>query len=159
MFKTVLGALAAATLVAAPAAAQTNANFVGPRIEVNGGFGDVDSENLDYGFAVGGDATLSDRVTLGAAVETRNTFDDDAREFGANARLGYAVNPNALVYATGGYSRVQLDHAKDLEGPNAGVGAQLALTNNIYTGLEYRYTRFEDANDRHSLMASFGLRF
>ncbi len=158
MFKTLLAATAAAALFATPALAQT-ANFVGPRVELNAGVLDLDTDNVDYGAALGYDVAVAPRTTLGAELNTSNTFDDNAREFGAAARLGYAVNPNVLLYGKAGYNRLALDHTKDLDGLTVGAGAELALTRNVYTGAEYRYTNFDRGYDRHGVGIKLGVRF
>lgn len=157
MIKTLL--VAAAALVATPAVAQTNANFVGPRIEVNAGSLDVDNDDVSYGAALGFDSALTNNVTLGGEINTANTFDDNARELGAAARLGVAVHPNALVYGRAGYTTIQLDNAKDLDGLDAGAGVELKLNRNLFTGLEYRYGNFDRGYDRHGLVARLGFRF
>lgn len=162
MIKTLISAVAAASLLATPAVAQTNANFVGPRVELNAGVDDVrnakDWNDVTYGAAVGGDVGLGDRVTLGAEAAASNVFNNDGREFGAGLRLGYALTPNVLAYGRAGYSTVDLRH-ENLDGLNIGGGLNFALTHNVYTNLEYRYTDFEHNVGRHGARVGVGIRF
>lgn len=72
------------------------------------------------------------------------------------ARLGYAVQDNFLLYATGGLAlgnvRVSdalpggFSQSKTLTGWTAGVGAEYAFTRNWTALLEYRYTSLQKAS-------------
>lgn len=154
MFKSVLAAFAATTLAASPVAAQ-NANFVGPRVEVNGAINTND--NVDYGAAIGNDFGLGRNAILGVEANTNNSFDRN-REFGAAARLGVAVHPNALVYGKVGYTNLRLP-GDNLDGVSTAGGVELRLNRNLFTGVEYRYTNFDRGYDRHGVAARLGFRF
>jgi outer membrane immunogenic protein len=162
MLKTLISAVAAASLAATPAVAQTNANFTGARVEVNAGFDDVrnahEFNDVTYGVAAGGDVGLGDRFTLGAQAEANNVFDNEGRELGGAVRLGYAITPNLLAYGRAGYSTVDLRH-ENLNGLNVGGGLNLALSRNVYTNLEYRYSDFEHNVGSHGARVGVGLRF
>ena len=171
MFKFLLPALAAAALAATPAAAQqrTNSNFTGPRIEVNAGVEDVTNSrrnfnDVTYGAAIGADGALGDRFTLGGEVSVSNPLDDTGRQFGAAARLGYALDRNVLAFGRVGYTNVDIDGLQNieeanLEGLTLGGGVNFALTPNLYTSVEYRYTDFEHNIGSHGARVGVGLRF
>lgn len=154
--------IAAALGATTPALAQTNANFVGPRIELNAGLDDVqnarDYQDVNYGAAIGYDFPLSDRVTLGAEATAQNVFDSEGREFGAAARLGYAVSPNALLFGRVGYANVDL-RGRNAEGLTVGGGLNFNLTHNAYASVEYRYTDFDHNVGRHGGLVGVGIRF
>ena len=123
--------------VAAPAFAQDNAAFTGPRIEGVVGydiskvgdtedddFGDSD-ESIDgfmygvgvgYDFAIGGavigvEAELSDSTAKEEGREDLGTrFDYGAgRDIYLGARAGILAGPNALLYVKGGYTNASYD--------------------------------------------------
>lgn len=109
------------------------------------------------------------------------------RDWYAGARVGYVVSPNALIYAKGGYTNARfnvvgsdgtttLRESFDTDGWRVGAGAEVALNNNVYTKLEYRYSnygraevdfggdipdsdRFDVDVDRHQIVAGVGYRF
>jgi outer membrane immunogenic protein len=65
------------------------------------------------------------------------------------ARLGYAVTPDILVYGTAGGAAqsVKLEEAGDSDrntmlGWTAGVGTDVAVTDQVFGRVEYRYTDF-----------------
>jgi outer membrane immunogenic protein len=158
-----LAALAAGTaLVATPAFAQTNANFIGPRIEVNAGVDNVknarDFNDVTYGLAAGVDLPLGGRGTLGGDLELSNPFDDNGRTLGAGVRLGYAVSPHVLAYGRAGYETVDLPN-DNFQGLNVGGGLNFALNRNMYAAIEYRYTDFEHNVGSHGARVGIGLRF
>jgi outer membrane immunogenic protein len=152
MFKSILATAVALSLVATPAAAQTNAGFTGTRVELNAGLNDFDSENADYSVAVGADAPLGDRVTLGAEL-TGNNVVESHRTVGAAARLGYAITPNTLAFARAGYDKLE-----NLDNPTLGAGLNFRIAPNTYASAEYRY-RNEHNNDDHGARIGIGLRF
>lgn len=141
MRKLVLTALAASSAVAfaAPALAQSDAPFDGPRVGVIAGYdglrpgrgadSDISSDNgadgIVYGVDAGYDHQMG-RFVLGAEGEisgsTAKTADDpdttDALGYGrvkagrdlyAGVRAGYLVGPSTMLYAKGGYTNARLD--------------------------------------------------
>ncbi|MGV0911785.1 outer membrane protein [Martelella sp. FOR1707] len=69
-------------------------------------------------------------------------------EGSVRARLGYAFD-KALIYATGGWAIANgyidgngLDQDQAFNGWTVGAGLDYALSNNVFAGLEYRYTDF-----------------
>lgn len=118
-----LGLAIAATLAAAPAAAQTETNGVGAYVGVSGGYHDLfDNELGDDGGAIGGviagfDAPLS---TTGVTIGVEGNFhlgtgavDSD---YGVAARLGYRFPSGGLAYVRGGYQWVNVDVSKASSG-------------------------------------------
>lgn len=161
MLKSLITAIAATALAATPVAAQTNANFTGPRVELNAGFDDLrgahEVNDLTYGVTTGTDFALGDRFTLGGEATASNFFDSEGRELGAGVRLGFAVTPRVLTYGRVGYSTVDLRH-RNVDGLNVGGGLNFAITPNLYTGVEYRYSDFEHNVGSHGARVALGLR-
>jgi outer membrane immunogenic protein len=76
------------------------------------------------------------------------------------ARLGFAFD-RVLVYATGGFAFASIDDSNNfailapgfvngddsVTGWTLGVGVEYAITNNLTTRLEYRYTNYDDSNN------------
>ena len=160
MFKTLTAAVAALALTATPALAQTNAAFVGPRVEATVSFPDVaDSDNAEFGVGAGYDFALSDRVTFGLDADVTRPF-SDTRVVGAGARLGAALNEDAQAFARVGYERADFNNSNlNLEGLAIGGGLQFRLTDHAYATTEYRYTDFDHGVGAHGLRAGLGFRF
>ncbi|MXO64354.1 outer membrane protein [Altericroceibacterium endophyticum] len=201
---------------AVPAMAQdAQDNFSGPRIEGLVGWdrsqpgssvdgdSDVGIDGFGYGVGIGYDYATPSGFVVGVEGEvtgsTASTENDTSaydafglgevetgRDFYAGARVGYAVTPNTLVYAKGGYTNArynlvasdgtnEFDDHLDLDGWRVGAGVEQALSTNTFAKLEYRYSnyekgefdaadlgetdRFDVDSDRHQIMAGFGLRF
>lgn len=164
MNKTLLTLSAAALLLAAgTASAQTNANFTGIRAEAQAVSRDVSNtrniNDLTYAGTLGVDAPLGDRFTIGAETNVTNLFDDNGREFGVGARLGYAVNEDLLVFARAGYARLDDARSRTLEGLAVGAGAEWSLSEHSFISAQYRYTDFEQGVGSHGALIGIGLRF
>ena len=95
----------------------------------------------DFGSLVGSAHGLS-----GGLVETNSTYDANVR-----ARLGYAIEPRALLYVAGGvaFGNVQTSYlttrvpesvTSARTGWTAGVGLEYALFDHCIGRIEYRYT-------------------
>ena len=176
MFKSVFAA--AVALVAVPAVAQgTPENFNGPFVGVQAGWqqdrqtldvsnggslGSNSNDGFAYGGQVGYDFRLSPTVVLGAEVALtgrtgRGTLDvggfsydlSQGRTVSATARLGYVVDPGALVYVRGGYANAQykLDDgftsfSADRDGFTVGAGYERMMAKNVSARLEYGYSDF-----------------
>ncbi len=156
--KALVIAAAAATLFATPALAS---DFSGPRLEVTAGSDDVtrgvDLTDVTYGVGAGYDLQFG-KVVVGAEATVDNVF--DRRDLGVNARLGYVLNENVLVYGKAGYSNWRRIRNVDLEGFRVGGGLEVNLTNKVYGKVEYRYTDFEGRNGgRHGGLVGVGYRF
>lgn len=164
---------------------------------------DESVEGLMYGVGIGYDFDLGGAV-FGLEAEltdsnAKTTFEDgDFEGFGfgsvktnrdlyLGARVGAKVGSNMLLYVKGGYSNAKLDVLAndgttelsqdiDLDGWRAGAGVEYALNQNAFVKLEYRYTKYEEAEidfdgelpdtdrfdidtDRHQVAASVGWRF
>lgn len=205
MRKIVITAASAALALglAAPAFAQdapvdttvANAPFTGFRVEALAGYdhvgGDAGSDGLAYGGAIGYDAQVGG-VILGVDGEitgatTKGTDRDvltagDAyrlkagRDLYVGARLGYAISPQAVIYAKGGYTNARInerysigtatirDH-DDAEGYRIGAGLEYNVGANAYVKGEYRYSHYSKLDnynidlDRHQVLAGVGYRF
>lgn len=109
------------------------------------------------------------------------------RDLYVGARVGTKVTPNTLLYVKGGYSNARLDVRSndgttefnqdiDLDGWRVGGGVEMALTEHSFAKIEYRYSKYEEAEidfdgdlpdsarfdvdtDRHQIVAAVGWRF
>lgn len=129
-------AVAAAGFAALPAAAQ-DTPFTGGRVEVLGGYdnlqdgSDGDSEGRDgfgYGVAAGYDiqaggvvlgieGEVSDSTTKVRTTDAISTGDrlqvETGRDLYVGGRVGYAISPTALVYGKAGYTNARLKTSYD----------------------------------------------
>ena len=157
---------AMSAVMATPALAGSNANFVGPRVALTAGADNVqNARNLNdvtYGAQLGLDAPLGKSFTAGVEVNAANVF-GSTREIGVAARLGYAATDNILLYGKAGYANYRSisfrNRASTLDGLKVGGGVQFAVTKHLYTGLEYAYGNFNQGVGTHSVKAAVGLRF
>ena len=112
---------------------------------------------------------------------------ETGRDLYFGARLGYAVQPDLLLYGKAGYTNARYNvrnsfngeeyRAKvDTDGFRVGAGLEYALSGNTYAKVEYSYSNYSEAEldyegeqpdvdlgeidlDRHQVMAGFGFRF
>ena len=167
----VFAALAALTMVAAPASAK---DFTGPRIGVQTGYDDVASHSgVSYGVVAGVDAPVIKGVTVGveATLEdstVKGLSTNVSRDIGLNLRAGLQVLPRAQVFAKVGYANTRFENAGgglkvSAEGVRYGAGVEYALTDHLYATAEYRRTQLENAagafKGRDGALVGFGLRF
>ena len=92
------------------------------------------------------------------------------------ARLGYAVSPNILLYATAGGAGKQLEVTDTVGGATddntmlgwtAGAGADVMVTEQVFGRVEYRYTDFgnedfgtaEVSDKDHRVLFGLGVKF
>ncbi|MGV1769306.1 outer membrane protein [Agrobacterium vitis] len=160
----------------APAAVETPAAFswAGGYIGVYGGYGWLDatlsqggaslSDNFDGG-RIGGfggwNFDVGHNVILG--VEADVNYDWNENDYSgvkvgmdvsgsARARAGYAID-RALIFVAGGWTADRTyiksssgDFNKTLNGWTIGAGVDYAITNRIFTRLEYRYNDYGTKN-------------
>ena len=164
---------------------------------------DQSIDGFNYGVGLGYDYDAGG-VVLGVEGEysgstAKTEFDEDdfegfgignveaGRDLYVGARAGVKANDDLLIYAKGGYSNMRYnmrsndgttEFRADLEadGYRLGAGVEYALSDNMYTKLEYRYSNYGDATikfegdtpdvevgdidlDRHQVMAGVGMRF
>lgn len=150
---------AAAATLAVPAAA---ADFTGPRVEVTAGVDDVknarDTTDVTYGVTVGLDADIGGTPLI-VGVEAGVDNFADRRDIGAAARLGIRASDNVLLYGKVGYANFKDANSRELDGLRVGGGLEFGLTDNLFAGVEYRYTDFEAGVGKHGAVARLGLRF
>lgn len=153
---------AAAALVAVPATAQTNAGFTGARVEATAGYNDIinqrDRNDVVYGFAVGADVPVGDRVTVGVEANTRNVFEDN-RQIGVQGRLGYAFTTRTLGYGLVGYNNYRSFERFDRDGLAVGGGFEHLISDQTFVKAEYRYSDFEGRTGDSAVTAGIGIRF
>lgn len=120
----------------------------------------------EAGFNLGAD----DKITRRGAV---NTIVNPNHAFDISARAGYLVSDNSLLYVRGGYDNMRArttvigpDHSlssKDsYDGWMVGGGYEHALTDNVSSRLEYRYSDLgsgETSFDRHQVLLGVAYRF
>lgn len=164
---------------------------------------DQSMEGLMYGVGIGYDYDLGS-VVIGAEAEltdssAKTEFEDgDFEGFGLGSvkanrdlfiggRIGAKVSPSTLLYVKGGYTNAKFDVLSmngaseltqdiDADGWRVGLGAEHAVNENIFVKLEYRYSKYGEAEidfqgdlpdserfdvdlDRHQVVASVGMRF
>lgn len=165
---------------------------------------DQDIDGVAYGVVVGYDAPVTEKLRIGAEAsfgDSSASRDNDnaqptvfnlgrvqaEREIYVGGRIGYVTSPDLMLYAKGGYTNqrfgidatdgtVSQSQRLDTDGYRIGAGAEYALSNNMYAGLEYRYSnysegeldfngntpdgsRFNIDTDRHQVVATVGVRF
>ena len=165
---------------------------------------DQSAEGIVWGGAAGYDVDLGTMVVGAEAELTESTadtrsLDGDPENFGlgsveagrdiyVGARAGFKATPNTLVYAKAGYTNarynflgtdgeVEDEQRLDVDGWRAGAGVEQKIGTNAFAKLEYRYSKYSDAEvdfepegipdtgefdvdlDRHQVMASVGWRF
>lgn len=109
------------------------------------------------------------------------------RDLYVGLRAGFKVAPRTLVYAKGGYTNAKFDIRSndgtvettddiDADGYRIGAGVEQKVGSNAFARLEYRYSKYSEAEidmegnlpdssrfdidtDRHQVMASLGWRF
>lgn len=161
-------------------------------------------DGVNYAAVLGYDAAVGEKLRIGAEASfgdstaawdnnnsQPNVFNlgrvEAQRDIYVGGRVGVVTSPDLMLYAKGGYTNqrfgidgtngtVSTTQRLDLDGWRAGVGAEYALSNNMYAGLEYRYSnysrgeldfngttpdssRFDIDTDRHQVVASVGVRF
>lgn len=161
-------------------------------------------DGVSYAAVLGYDAAVGENLRIGAEASfgdstaawdnnngQPNVFNlgrvEAQRDIYVGGRIGVVTSPDLMLYAKGGYTNqrfgidgtngtVSTTQRLDLDGWRAGVGAEYALSNNMYAGLEYRYSnysrgeldfngttpdssRFDIDTDRHQVVASVGVRF
>lgn len=166
---------------------------------------DQSIEGLLYGVGLGYDISVGGAVVgiegeyTDSTAKTEFTAPGDFEEFGlgrvdtgrdlyVGARAGILASPNALVYVKGGYTNArynvlasdgttELRDNFDADGWRLGAGAEMALNENAFAKVEYRYShyskgeldfegtdipdsdRFDIDTDRHQIVAAVGWRF
>lgn len=165
MRKLILAALAASTLIAAPAMA---ADFSGTRVGATVGAGGDDIFDYDgatIGVEIGHDWDLGSAVVgIGAEYQT-DLGDDflDVNETALLARVGAKVGTNALVYASGGLTRISdgaspFDNAE--EGFRLGGGVEFGVgEGGTSLKLEQRYLDYGNGANAWQTVAGLGVRF
>lgn len=100
---------------------------------------DGSDSGLIGGFQLGFDKQMG-RVVAGVFGDY-NWSDISAKnnDWTIGGRIGFLIDPRMMVYGLAGYTQADYDEA-DYEGWTAGVGAEYALTDNIFLGGKYTYT-------------------
>jgi outer membrane immunogenic protein len=166
-----------------------------------------DDESIDgllYGVGIGYDIALGGAVVgiegeftdSTAKTEFRNgDFEgfglgrvETGRDLYVGARAGILATPSTLVYVKGGYTNArfnalasdgttELRQNFDTDGWRLGAGAEVAVNENMFAKLEYRYSKYSEGEidyegtnipdtdrfnidlDRHQIVAAVGFRF
>lgn len=163
-----------------------------------------DIDGVNYAGVIGYDVAAGENLRIGAEAsfgDSSAEWDNDngqpnvfnlgrveaQREIYVGGRIGYVTSPDLMLYVKGGYTNqrfgiegtngtVSQSQRLDTDGYRIGAGAEYALSNNLYAGLEYRYSnysegeldfnnntpdgsRFNIDTDRHQVVATVGVRF
>lgn len=155
--------------------------------EVEGATSGVETEGLLGGVFAGYNYQMENGIVAGVEADVGyNGMDGDAggtqvrggAEGSLRARLGYAITPDILVYGTAGGAaqslRVTEAGASDrnaMLGWTAGVGTDVAVTDQVFGRIEYRYTDFGNQDfslgggtreidaDNHRIQFGVGMKF
>ena len=143
---------------------------------------DTQESGITYGASVGYDVALGTNLVAGVEATLSYSSTDGAfadgnalgytfetgRELAVAGRLGVPVGSNALVYGKAGYTNLRVSAVSDdattstrtdLDGFQAGVGTEIALTPSTYVKGEYNYSDYEDDISRHRILTGIGIRF
>lgn len=179
--KTVIFAATAAAAVtfSAPAFAQNDATFSGPRAEVIAGYDAVKTGNnglgtpdgflygvgLGYDLRVGG-AVLGAEAEIADSTTSRNLVGggklESDRDIYVGARIGAPIGDKALAYVKAGWTNARLEagsFGSNHDGIRVGGGLEYNLFSNLYVKGEYRYSNYEANVERHQIVGGLGIRF
>lgn len=165
---------------------------------------DQDIDGANYAAVIGYDAAVGENLRIGAEAsygDSTASWENDSqqptvfnlgrvnaeREIYVGGRIGYVTSPDLMLYAKGGYTNQRFgiegsdgttnaSQRLDTDGWRIGAGAEYALSNNMYAGLEYRYSNYSEGEvdfegttpdgsrfnldtDRHQVVATVGVRF
>jgi outer membrane immunogenic protein len=93
------------------------------------------------------------------------------RDLSLIARAGVEVQPGSSLYALAGWTNARVrgeykpatgpvvNEAQNLDGWRVGAGFQQQLGKGLYAKLEYRYSDYQDGDNRHQVVAGFGITF
>lgn len=145
-------------------------------------------DKLGWGGAVGWDGLIGSKIVIGPEFSYWHGHGENVTpganggtiaqksfgELSAAVRAGYLVTPRVLVYGLGGYANSEqrlaysgaagtgagafYDHYH-ISGYQLGGGAEYSLTKNLYTGVGYRYSNYDDHTTRQRVYGSVGVRF
>ncbi|WP_185983240.1 outer membrane protein [Aureimonas mangrovi] len=145
---------------------------------VGGVYAGYNLQTEQFVYGIEGDIGASDLSAGGFNVATGTPIGADSTAFGSlRARVGIAYDP-ILLFATGGLAvagnELSLGGAQDSNthfGYTVGAGVEAAVTDNITSRVEYRYSDFESEDynlgnvtissgyDEHSIRAGLALKF
>lgn len=158
--------VAALAIVAAPAAAQEAGTFTGARAGVllgTGGNNFIDFDDQTIGVDVGYDIDAGGAVVgIGAEYQTDlgGNFLDYS-ETAILARVGVRAGTNALVYGTGGYTRIA-DSGVPFGGSGEDgyrIGAGVEFGGPLGFKVEQRYSNYGGGADAWQTVAGVNFRF
>lgn len=169
--KTVIfAAIAAATVVSAPAFAQDAAPFTGPRAGITAGYDKFDGrDGFTYGVTAGYDLAVTPGVTFGPEVSFSDTTTsagagaEVSRDLAASVRLGYTLTPQVLAFGKVGYANTRIDLGNggaSFEGVRYGGGLEYSVTPTTYISAEYQRSEYEsNIGGRDVGLVGVGFRF
>jgi outer membrane immunogenic protein len=139
------------------------ADFSGPRVGATIGFVDDDfagTEAFTYGLNAGYDFDLG-KVVAGGTLEWQDSGEEGfGRDLSAVARLGAKLGDRVLLYALAGYTNLGIDGTgTELDGIRVGAGGEVAVTDNVFAQVEYRYSDYEQDAEAHQMLFGIGYRF
>lgn len=147
----------------------------------------IKTDGLVYGIGAGYDLNLG--KSLFAGIEANADFSTArecatsvnaagdrlcvraGRDLSLIARAGIEVKEGSSLYALAGWTNARVrgeykpatgpveTEAQNLDGWRIGAGFQQALGEGLYAKVEYRYSDYQDGDNRHQVMAGFGFAF
>jgi len=145
---------AAATSVPAVAS-----DFSGFRVEATVGADtasqNVSTKDVQYGADAGYDLQFG-KVVAGVEAGIDNVF--DRRNIAIAGRLGYAINPNVLIYTKVGYSNWKQIETHTYEGLRLGGGIEAKIVGPFFGKIEYRHVDYGAVKTNGGFLG-FGARF
>lgn len=122
--------------------------------EIEGIAGSEDFDGARFGGFVGYNWDLGNQLVVGLEGDLNYDWNEESvagfgdvetgMNWSARARVGYAMD-RALLFAAGGYTGTNIEGAGDddtLHGWTIGGGVDYALTDRMFTRVEYRYNDF-----------------
>ena len=121
--------------------------------EIEGIAGSEDFDGARFGGFVGYNWDLGNQLVVGLEGDLNYDWNEETvagtdyesgLNWSARARVGYAMD-RALLFAAGGYTGTNIEGAGDddtLHGWTIGGGVDYALTDRMFTRVEYRYNDF-----------------
>lgn len=163
MNKTIAILAAVAAISVAGTASAQNAGFTGVRTEIHASVKDYSNlsslNEVGYNAVVGVDAPIGNRWTVGAELEAANVFDNEGRELGVGARLGYAASEDVLLFGRVGYSHLDDVRNRSFDGASVGAGAEWRISERTHLTTQYRFTNYDQGADSHGVAFGVGYRF
>lgn len=139
------------------------ADFTGFRAGATIGMADenfLGDDIFTYGVNVGYDHAFGKLITGITAEYQESGKTGVGRDLSIVARIGSTVTDKALVYGLLGYTNQGIENSPiELDGVRVGLGVEYALTEKVFSNVEYRYSNYERGVELHQTLIGLGFRF